>query len=175
MECSICYEPLSETRKLGCNHVFHSKCVDDWIETKGTCPVCRFQEKEIPIESNSEEEEEWLSSDSYHLFYNIYSMITQQAIWLSTVQNYRTVSQIYHNLDLNNRFTNLCTLADMYVVNVRESETHYQCEIENEFYECIKDDVDLVKSQTNESIERCLYFLKINEGDIVDTILEMLP
>ena len=30
-----------------CNHVYHSKCLKNWIEAKSTCPLCHSQLPEI--------------------------------------------------------------------------------------------------------------------------------
>ena len=47
-ECGICLEGIKvgeEFRALPCsdtvNHCFHSKCIDQWLRTKNTCPTCR--------------------------------------------------------------------------------------------------------------------------------------
>jgi hypothetical protein len=53
--CSVCLETIGENKEattLGCSHSFHKECVDNWIETKGTCPNCRYVEKEIPSNEN---------------------------------------------------------------------------------------------------------------------------
>jgi len=42
--CSIClceFEPEEKLRVLPCRHVFHSSCVDRWLEIDGSCAVCR--------------------------------------------------------------------------------------------------------------------------------------
>lgn len=44
--CSICLVDMQENvlvRKLSCNHIFHSNCVDQWLEQseRSTCPHCR--------------------------------------------------------------------------------------------------------------------------------------
>ncbi len=42
--CCIC---LSEIKKgkntilLPCKHMFHSKCITDWLKSNNTCPMCR--------------------------------------------------------------------------------------------------------------------------------------
>lgn len=43
-ECSICYEDSKdkESVKLGCNHIFHKQCIEQWVEKAGTCPLCRY-------------------------------------------------------------------------------------------------------------------------------------
>ena len=43
--CSICIESFTEAelvKILPCFHQFHSKCVDDWLLRKSTCPVCKY-------------------------------------------------------------------------------------------------------------------------------------
>jgi len=40
--CSICLEALAEQpKKLSCGHNFHSHCIDPWLTTNITCPLCR--------------------------------------------------------------------------------------------------------------------------------------
>lgn len=43
--CTICQEDFSERtgpyRKLSCNHIFHSNCIDNWLTNESAiCPVC---------------------------------------------------------------------------------------------------------------------------------------
>lgn len=43
-ECSICVEEYEEDeslKRLPCGHMFHSKCIDAWLERNRTCPYCR--------------------------------------------------------------------------------------------------------------------------------------
>ncbi|GMJ11520.1 Arabidopsis Toxicos en Levadura 92 [Hibiscus trionum] len=43
--CSICILGLNDgemARKLPrCGHMFHLKCIDEWLSRQGTCPMCR--------------------------------------------------------------------------------------------------------------------------------------
>ncbi|KAK9070619.1 hypothetical protein SSX86_011021 [Deinandra increscens subsp. villosa] len=43
--CVIClqdFENKEEGRELpGCKHVFHMKCIDEWLMRQGSCPICR--------------------------------------------------------------------------------------------------------------------------------------
>ena len=44
-DCTICLEEFNndeEIIKLKCNHLFHSKCIDDWIKKNQSCPLCRL-------------------------------------------------------------------------------------------------------------------------------------
>ncbi len=43
-QCIICkeeYKKNERARNLPCNHQFHQRCIDKWLETSGTCPICR--------------------------------------------------------------------------------------------------------------------------------------
>ncbi|XP_035313276.1 E3 ubiquitin-protein ligase RNF133 isoform X1 [Cricetulus griseus] len=42
--CVICFEPYKpndSVRILTCKHFFHKNCIDPWILTHGTCPMCK--------------------------------------------------------------------------------------------------------------------------------------
>ena len=46
--CSICLTDVTLDKKvLSCEHVYHKKCIDKWLDRKSTCPVCR---KEVGTE-----------------------------------------------------------------------------------------------------------------------------
>ena len=54
-ECSICLQPFSEYQNerliyLPCSrqHIFHSKCILDWLNHDTNCPLCRY-----PINRNT--------------------------------------------------------------------------------------------------------------------------
>lgn len=44
-DCSICVEPLNDNIaiKLKCNHIFHQKCLQEWLQKSKNkdCPLCR--------------------------------------------------------------------------------------------------------------------------------------
>ncbi|GJT95713.1 E3 ubiquitin protein ligase-like protein [Tanacetum coccineum] len=43
-ECCIClakYKEKEEMRRLGCSHIFHMKCVDQWLKIVSCCPLCK--------------------------------------------------------------------------------------------------------------------------------------
>lgn len=41
-ECSICIEPMTvRVVTAPCGHRYHTKCLDDWLGTALTCPMCR--------------------------------------------------------------------------------------------------------------------------------------
>jgi len=42
--CVVCMydvQPRQTVRALPCNHVYHARCIDKWLKTNRTCPVCR--------------------------------------------------------------------------------------------------------------------------------------
>jgi hypothetical protein len=42
--CVTCLEQPNEGdqwRVLPCQHKFHPECIDDWLKTNFTCPICR--------------------------------------------------------------------------------------------------------------------------------------
>eukprot|EP01041_Mallomonas_annulata_P002926 gene2926-5742_t len=55
-ECCICQEDMAvgnEVLKLHCRHVYHSQCVESWLEKHNTCPMCR---SEMPLQENTPEQ-----------------------------------------------------------------------------------------------------------------------
>jgi len=42
-ECSICYDVIYQHNMttLPCAHMFHQPCIQQWLNQKPTCPVCR--------------------------------------------------------------------------------------------------------------------------------------
>jgi hypothetical protein len=48
--CSICLQDFKNKESaiyLPCFHLFHRKCIDKWLETKGKCPLCKNNIKEL--------------------------------------------------------------------------------------------------------------------------------
>ncbi|KAF5729952.1 hypothetical protein HS088_TW20G00321 [Tripterygium wilfordii] len=49
-DCPICLGGLvvgDDVACLSCDHIFHHKCVEHWLRTLGTCPVCRRHHIEV--------------------------------------------------------------------------------------------------------------------------------
>nr|CAB3475783.1 unnamed protein product [Digitaria exilis] len=46
-DCAVCLSELADGEKVralpSCGHVFHVECVDAWLRTRTTCPVCRAE------------------------------------------------------------------------------------------------------------------------------------
>ncbi|KAK6297942.1 hypothetical protein J4Q44_G00309970 [Coregonus suidteri] len=45
--CFSDFECRQLLRVLPCNHEFHAKCVDKWLKTNRTCPICRADASEV--------------------------------------------------------------------------------------------------------------------------------
>ncbi|XAR48533.1 hypothetical protein NMG60_11031383 [Bertholletia excelsa] len=45
LECAVCLNEFEDDETLrllpGCSHVFHQSCIDSWLSSNTTCPVCR--------------------------------------------------------------------------------------------------------------------------------------
>lgn len=43
--CAVCMEALQQGERVralrGCDHLFHQACVEPWLLSRGTCPMCR--------------------------------------------------------------------------------------------------------------------------------------
>lgn len=45
-ECSICKEFYKDGEEICvslCSHKFHFKCLNDWVQQKSSCPLCRTE------------------------------------------------------------------------------------------------------------------------------------
>lgn len=50
ISCPICMESVCKTvsTETECKHTFCTSCINKWLETKISCPMCRHQLKEDP-------------------------------------------------------------------------------------------------------------------------------
>lgn len=52
LECAVCLTAFEEGDDLRllphCSHVFHPECIDPWLETRITCPLCRANLEKPP-------------------------------------------------------------------------------------------------------------------------------
>jgi hypothetical protein len=53
--CIICYEDINlyKVIKTICNHIYHDKCLNKWLEDGNSCPSCRFVIREPDIVQSS--------------------------------------------------------------------------------------------------------------------------
>lgn len=53
--CVVCmcdFEQRQLLRVLPCSHEFHARCVDKWLKTNRTCPICRSDASEMKTQSD---------------------------------------------------------------------------------------------------------------------------
>lgn len=47
LECAVCISKFEETETLRmlprCGHAFHMACIDKWLESHSSCPLCRYK------------------------------------------------------------------------------------------------------------------------------------
>ena len=54
-KCAIClseFEDGDELRFLECCHRFHTECIDNWMKSKTTCPICKKDFKNFNAEGD---------------------------------------------------------------------------------------------------------------------------
>ncbi len=52
-ECNICLVPFEDgdmVKSLQCLHMYHQKCIDDWLGKKSICPNCKFNMRALDID-----------------------------------------------------------------------------------------------------------------------------
>jgi hypothetical protein len=43
-KCNVClapYEVGEEIRTIACMHKYHRQCIDTWLRSRATCPICK--------------------------------------------------------------------------------------------------------------------------------------
>jgi len=77
--CSICLCDINLIyTTTGCNHIFHTECINNWIKDNETCPVCRTILKPVDSEEIPENELDYNrhpSNRMFHLWWMVYFMI----------------------------------------------------------------------------------------------------
>ena len=58
-ECPICLETTKDTKTTSCRHTFCVQCLDKWLMTNHTCPLCRTELNEPEAKNNL---------DSHHIY-----------------------------------------------------------------------------------------------------------
>jgi hypothetical protein len=50
--CSICLSDYKESEVVrvipNCGHMFHTDCIDQWLRSHATCPICRISPQNLP-------------------------------------------------------------------------------------------------------------------------------
>lgn len=55
LECTVCLSTFEDAEILRllpkCKHAFHMNCIDTWLESHSTCPLCRYKVEEVDIKN----------------------------------------------------------------------------------------------------------------------------
>ncbi|XP_030510087.1 E3 ubiquitin-protein ligase ATL9-like [Cannabis sativa] len=61
-KCAVCFLEFEDNERLrlipNCYHIFHAHCIDKWLKSKSTCPVCRANLNNTHIGSQNDGVEE---------------------------------------------------------------------------------------------------------------------
>lgn len=77
--CSICcdnYENDDECIITKCNHIYHKKCIDAWLDKNITCPMCR---------KNIKQRTQFVLVDDMHQLHDFYRQ--ERDAWVRYVIN----------------------------------------------------------------------------------------
>lgn len=80
--CAICleeYVPGDKLRILPCNHRFHVPCIDNWLNRKPFCPICKRDVYSNGIDINSSEHTPLLNAISWQMGSMMTSLVSSGA------------------------------------------------------------------------------------------------
>ena len=69
-ECSICCLPIENRQQylnLKCKHVYHKRCLQEWLRKNNRCPLCRSDIRENIVRPKTEPKEQLNDSRSLSL------------------------------------------------------------------------------------------------------------
>ncbi|CAL5368488.1 unnamed protein product [Camellia sinensis] len=81
LECAVCINEFEDDETLRllpkCDHVFHSECIDAWLASHSTCPVCRANLVPTPTPTPPEKVNQSNESIDEHNFRSELSEVVQ--------------------------------------------------------------------------------------------------
>lgn len=106
--CAICLEDVcnetENTQLEVCKHIFHKKCVDEWLCMKNTCPMCR----ECVYKKNNDMPTTWIEPRDYPTMGQyLDSLIMGLSELQIRVRNREETEEIHFNNIINSILNNL--------------------------------------------------------------------
>lgn len=159
-ECSICLECINISTtgrvEMSCSHTFHLKCIGTWLSKNSSCPLCRGKPSEL----------EMLQTPT-PVVYGIGSRIPYYEL---------TNSRTDRVMEYSRRFTVSIDDSDSQNdINSQHEETHDPVgPIPADTDGIPGRDIHLVCQQTGVSVEQALDALRRHNGDIVNSIMDIV-
>ncbi|KAJ0252731.1 RING-H2 finger protein ATL30 [Hirschfeldia incana] len=178
LECAICLLEFEEEHVLlrlltTCYHVFHQECIDRWLESNKTCPVCRRN-----LDPNAPENIKELSIEVIHENRNQDRTSTSNEVLLSRQSSTSGNSERKMEF-LPDKFSRSKTTGHSIVRNKPEEEDRYTLRLPDH----VK--IKVTRRHNNNQTESCISFgelMRNREGrfgelsdgdlDAVDDLLE---
>lgn len=116
-KCVICLDEIKNKKKtLTCMHIFHKKCINEWLFESDKCPVCRTKQPLTVITNNSDDDE---ADDEMENSNNNNNNIVNRIIRPNTIAQNRIVSLVSSLVPRNNSPRTSLVLGRRAVENIR--------------------------------------------------------
>ena len=134
--CNICLDKIDNGKYLNCGHVFHLKCIKEWVNTNAICPICKaqiitengfkskFYNNQLGIANQGEDgnnnqldeeilEKINLSDDKYNM-----PFIPKLNVDIEKYEFYKKIEEMLHKLKYNNEIINANNNINTHINNV---------------------------------------------------------
>lgn len=92
-DCVVCLCPVSpedKIRVLSCDHGFHDHCIETWLQSSSTCPLCRNPVVDFYPSSNCHQQQQQHFYDA--IFSSFFSPFENHFEWTESPPNSELVS-----------------------------------------------------------------------------------
>jgi hypothetical protein len=146
-ECSICMEKLTYKMHLQCGHCFHDDCIDTWLSSKSTCPLCRQKcndwENDIKyqlgfpiLERSDGYYEENYDEENHDMNEDIAPLVSDNSDnEMENEENYASNIDISYVPNNNNEFDNwIKEQIYSFIINSEYHDDVYNCIINSDYF-----------------------------------------
>lgn len=107
LTCSICWDPITEiSLRLPCRHSFHESCIQRWLDTNASCPVCRHR-----LAPEPEEEEEPEPTHAHRIFHIDQSLLPDMLQYKIKI---KFMDPVYHTGHILTKWKMQDTIEDLF-------------------------------------------------------------
>ena len=134
-ECNICLECDSKCnfKMKSCDHRFHAKCIQKWLETNNTCPICR--KKVYTFQSQTSLYNQWFQekqNEYEEILTDVFNNVEDNSFMIE-VFLIHSLKELEKNFSKIIKFSNLLNF-DMdvvsYISDIEDLYDHFYIEIE---------------------------------------------